>query len=74
MKRDKIGGDLFASVWDALEDSPAEAANMRMRSELMIAVQQTVADWGLIQTRSRPAPRRDAAAIERPVARPYWQV
>jgi predicted XRE-type DNA-binding protein len=50
MTSDKIGGDVFASVWDALEDSPAEAANMRMRSELMIAVQQAIAEWGLTQT------------------------
>ena len=27
----------FASVWDALEDTAAQAANMRARSELMIA-------------------------------------
>ncbi|MBN9562913.1 MAG: XRE family transcriptional regulator [Alphaproteobacteria bacterium] len=39
----------FASVWDALEDSPTEAANMRLRSELMIAVQQAVASWGITQ-------------------------
>lgn len=44
-----IPGQVFASVWDALEDSPAEAANMRLRSELMIAVQETVARWGLTQ-------------------------
>jgi predicted XRE-type DNA-binding protein len=46
---DGIPGQVFASVWDALEDSPAEAANMRLRSELMIAVQETVAVWGLTQ-------------------------
>ena len=40
---------MFASVWDALEDSPAEAANMRLRSELMIAIQETVAGWVLTQ-------------------------
>jgi predicted XRE-type DNA-binding protein len=39
----------FACVWDAVSDSPAEAANMRLRSELMIAVKQAVADWGLTQ-------------------------
>ena len=44
-----IPGQVFASVWDALEDSPAEAANMRLRSELMIAVQEAVASWGLTQ-------------------------
>ena len=40
-----IPGHVFASVWDALADSPAEAANMRLRSELMIAIGQAVADW-----------------------------
>ncbi len=44
-----IPGQVFASVWDALEDSPAEAANMRLRSELMIAIRQAVAEWGATQ-------------------------
>ena len=44
-----IPGQVFASVWDALEDSPAEAANMRLRSELMIAIQEAVAGWKLTQ-------------------------
>jgi predicted XRE-type DNA-binding protein len=44
-----IPGQVFASVWDALEDSPAEAANMRLRSALVIAVQEAVAGWGLTQ-------------------------
>jgi predicted XRE-type DNA-binding protein len=30
----------FDSVWDALENSPAEAANMKARSGLMIAIQE----------------------------------
>ncbi len=46
---DGIPGQVFASVWDALEDSPAEAANMRLRSELMVAVKQAVAGWGMTQ-------------------------
>jgi predicted XRE-type DNA-binding protein len=46
---DGIPGQVFASVWDALEDSPAAAANMRIRSELMVAVQEVVAGWGLTQ-------------------------
>ena len=44
-----ILGQVFASVWDALEDSPAEAANMRLRSELMTAIRQAVAEWGTTQ-------------------------
>lgn len=39
----------FVSVWDALEDTPAEAENMRLRSEVMIAVQQTVTGWSTTQ-------------------------
>ena len=39
----------FESVWDALEESPAEAAHMRLRSDLMIAVQEAVTAWGVTQ-------------------------
>ena len=39
----------FASVWDAIEDSAAEAANMKARSEIMIAVQETVDAWNMTQ-------------------------
>lgn len=42
--------DAFDSVWDALEDTPEEAASMRLRSGLMIAVEQEVRGWGLTQT------------------------
>ena len=37
----------FANVWDALEDTPAEAANMAMRSNLLIAVEQRARSPGL---------------------------
>ena len=46
---DSIPGQVFASVWDALEDSPAEAANMRLRSALMAVITQAMAGWGLTQ-------------------------
>jgi predicted XRE-type DNA-binding protein len=32
----------FQSVWDAIEDSPATAANMKARAELMIAIAEYV--------------------------------
>lgn len=32
----------FASVWDAIEDTPAEAENMRLRSELMVALKNHI--------------------------------
>jgi predicted XRE-type DNA-binding protein len=40
----------FASVWDALEDTPVKAANMRARSELMIAVRTKIEGWKTSQT------------------------
>jgi predicted XRE-type DNA-binding protein len=39
----------FESVWDALEDSPAEAANMKARAGLMVAIQEAVGGWQLTQ-------------------------
>jgi predicted XRE-type DNA-binding protein len=39
----------FANVWDALEDSPSVAANMTMRSDLLIALRNAVDGWGLTQ-------------------------
>lgn len=39
----------FASIWDALEDTPAAAANMRLRSQLMRAIQEAVARWEVTQ-------------------------
>jgi predicted XRE-type DNA-binding protein len=30
-----MSNERFASVWDAIEDTPAQAANMRLRSALM---------------------------------------
>lgn len=43
---------VFKSVWDALEDSPEQAANMRLRSELMIALRAQVESWGITQARA----------------------
>ena len=39
----------FDSVWDALEDTPAQVANMKARSELLIAIQNQIETWGLTQ-------------------------
>jgi predicted XRE-type DNA-binding protein len=40
----------FENVWDAIEDSPSEAANMTARSDLLIALQETVVGWRITQT------------------------
>lgn len=39
----------FASVWDAIEETPEQAENMRLRSELMIAIRQVVERMGVTQ-------------------------
>ena len=39
----------FASVWDAIEDTAEEAENMKLRSELMIALKAHIARTGLSQ-------------------------
>lgn len=39
----------FDNVWDALTDTPAESANMTARSDLLLALQRTIGEWGLTQ-------------------------
>lgn len=42
----------FASVWDAIEDTPVEAENMKLRSALMIALKEHVEREKLSQARA----------------------
>ncbi|QJE74543.1 XRE family transcriptional regulator [Aerophototrophica crusticola] len=39
----------FTSVWDAIEDTAAEAENMRLRSSLMMALDQHIRKQGWTQ-------------------------
>jgi predicted XRE-type DNA-binding protein len=39
----------FASVWNALEDDPVRQENFKLRSELMIAISETINERGLKQ-------------------------
>lgn len=41
--------ETYANVWDALCDTPEEAANMKARSELMLSIRERVTAWGLPQ-------------------------
>ena len=41
--------ETFESVWDALEDTPTEAENMKLRSRLMIAISEAVTAWDITQ-------------------------
>lgn len=45
-------GQRFENIWDAIEKSPAEAANMKARSDLMIAIQETVKAWKTTQAKA----------------------
>ncbi len=42
----------FDDIWDAIEPSAAEAASMRARSDLMIAIREIVDRWQLTQSDS----------------------
>jgi predicted XRE-type DNA-binding protein len=42
----------FANVWDAIEDTPAQAENMKLRSALMMALKDHIARTGLSQAKA----------------------
>jgi predicted XRE-type DNA-binding protein len=42
----------YKSVWEALEDDPVERANLMARSDLMIALEQTIAGWKITQKKA----------------------
>ncbi len=41
--------EVYESVWDAIEDTPREAENMRVRSELMIEIERYIKSQGWTQ-------------------------
>lgn len=43
----EVISERYVSVWDAISDTPAEALNMQMRSELMVALKKIIKekDW-----------------------------
>lgn len=43
------------SVWNDLADTPREAENLRVRSELMMAIEKKIADRGWTQTQAAEA-------------------
>jgi len=42
----------YASVWDAIEDTPEEAENMKLRSSLMMALKAHLERTGLSQSQA----------------------
>ena len=68
--------EIFDSVFDALADTPAEAANMSARADLALAIRERVKAWqamgGLTQEEAaarlgvtRPPPQRAAQCFPR---------
>jgi predicted XRE-type DNA-binding protein len=47
-----MSNETFASVWDAIEDTPEQATNMKLRSSLMMALQEYVTREGLSQSQA----------------------
>lgn len=45
----KVKTESYASVWDALADTPEQAANLRARSELMQKIAVIIVDHGWTQ-------------------------
>jgi predicted XRE-type DNA-binding protein len=44
-----MSNEQFASVWDAIEDTPAGAENIKLRSALMMALEQHIKIQGWTQ-------------------------
>ena len=45
-----MAGERYASVWDAIEDTPEQAENMKLRASLMIALADHIRAEGLSQS------------------------
>ena len=44
-----MSDERFARVWDAIESDPGQAENMKLRSQLMMALRDHIAQEGLSQ-------------------------
>jgi predicted XRE-type DNA-binding protein len=42
-------GETFRDIWDMIEPNLNEAMNLRLRSQLMVALKRKVKEWGLTQ-------------------------
>ena len=45
-----MNNETFASVWDAIEDTPLDATNMKLRSALMMELERHIRTQGWTQT------------------------
>jgi len=47
-----MNNERFTSVWDAVEDTPEEAENMKLRSALMMALREHITHADLTQSQA----------------------
>lgn len=47
-----MSNERFDNVWDAIEDTPEEAENMKLRSVLMLALKDHISRTGLGQSQA----------------------
>jgi len=47
-----MSNERFDNVWDAIEDTPEEAENMKLRSTLMLALKDHISQTGLSQSQA----------------------
>ncbi|WP_022730044.1 helix-turn-helix domain-containing protein [Fodinicurvata sediminis] len=47
-----MNSEHFTSVWDAIEDTPEQAANMKLRSTLMMAIKDHIVRADLTQSQA----------------------
>ena len=47
-----MSNERFTCVWDAIEDTPAEAENMKLRSALIMALKERITREGLSQSQA----------------------
>ncbi|MEZ5784486.1 MAG: helix-turn-helix domain-containing protein [Rhizobiaceae bacterium] len=47
-----MNNERFSSVWDAIEDTPTQAENMKLRSALMMALKDHITHSGLSQSQA----------------------
>lgn len=47
-----MSNEQFASIWDAIEDTPEEAENMKLRSSLMMALKAHLTRTGISQSQA----------------------
>jgi len=69
MESREVKAETFADVFDALADTPEEAANLKVRADLLTALRDRVKAWGVVRRGCGRAAWHYAPTPQRPDAR-----